>query len=470
MKWDNLTMSQKQALMKIYVNNGVTNLDEIVNHYNRFSEGGSKETVESPNNTVLYSRTPRESVDNVVNTRPVPGLITMTEVPKIGAGVNIPITETINNMIARRSRINTPTNVVSTDSIVTRTPVSYIGMPTRINKFDEGGYTKNKYSIDLPEITITPNSNFIYVKDTPFVDKIQKFKADLMHRAWGIGGFGRDNFMSSEGLFNTETDEYSDVAQHTFLFSRKNQKKAFLKNGYIEGSPKDYGLVSAGVGKRNLPVYQKNKDEESRNNLNVLGNLYDNYSYSDKDLRHSGSSPSAIYNDNIGNLYFKKYDLHDYGLDSNKNAGVRYSLLQPFANLLDFVGNPVVLNSGIVKLEPSEVESLLLHLQETGNTELFNSVKKFYNSVVDNYNKNSYKKMYDSFILNSAFHKLSEKEQDLVSGGEENFEENNPKYAHYFKETKKEVPFEYFIDGKNNYITQDMVRSYGAYEKNKRFL
>lgn len=40
MKWDNLTMSQKQALMKIYVNNGITNLDEIRNHYNRFDEGG----------------------------------------------------------------------------------------------------------------------------------------------------------------------------------------------------------------------------------------------------------------------------------------------------------------------------------------------------------------------------------------------------------------------------------------------
>lgn len=44
MKWDNLTMSQKQALMKIYVNDGVTNLDEIRNHYNRYAEGGDKDT------------------------------------------------------------------------------------------------------------------------------------------------------------------------------------------------------------------------------------------------------------------------------------------------------------------------------------------------------------------------------------------------------------------------------------------
>ena len=32
MKWDTLTMPQKQALMKIYVNNGITNLDEIRSH------------------------------------------------------------------------------------------------------------------------------------------------------------------------------------------------------------------------------------------------------------------------------------------------------------------------------------------------------------------------------------------------------------------------------------------------------
>jgi hypothetical protein len=143
MKWDNLTMSQKQALMKIYVNNGVTNLDEIVNHYNRYAEGGPKEVTEPPINTVMYSRTHRELVGNVVNTRPVPGLVTMTEVPRVGAGINMPITEAINNMITRRSRVNTPTNVVSTDSIVARRPVSYIGMPTRVNRFDEGGSSQN---------------------------------------------------------------------------------------------------------------------------------------------------------------------------------------------------------------------------------------------------------------------------------------------------------------------------------------
>lgn len=299
MKWDNLTMSQKQALMKIYVNNGVTNLDEIRNHYNRFDDGGftddgyydwieklaakkSKDwemsedetltmmlndntynyrefynrnredalkmltadpnahfndigkTVYHPtfskysaysgkvsdynprgtkggnwrgneyipskdqirkgdfnydrtnkylegtgeyinskynryaeggptnntteNNTIMYSRTPRELASNIVNTRPVPGLITMTEVPRVGAGVNIPITEAINNIITRRSKVNTPTNVVSTDSIVTRIPVSYIGMPTRINRFDDGGYKvqSDNTRVQMPKTDVEP--------------------------------------------------------------------------------------------------------------------------------------------------------------------------------------------------------------------------------------------------------------------------------------------------------------------------
>lgn len=53
MKWDALTMSQKQALMKIYVNNGITNLDEIRNHYNKFDNGGST-------NMPQYITVPRE--------------------------------------------------------------------------------------------------------------------------------------------------------------------------------------------------------------------------------------------------------------------------------------------------------------------------------------------------------------------------------------------------------------------------
>lgn len=180
MKWDNLTMSQKQALMKIYVNNGVTNLDEIVNHYNRFSEGGSKETVESPN-TIMYSRIPRELAGNVVNTRPVPNLITMTEVPRIGVGINIPFKELIDRFVLGSQTQNNNINVINTDSI--NRPISYITRPSRINRFDDGGYTE----IVLPEVEVTPrtsalaysreavhpNKNFLNAQDMNFGDRLK---------------------------------------------------------------------------------------------------------------------------------------------------------------------------------------------------------------------------------------------------------------------------------------------------------
>jgi hypothetical protein len=158
--------------MKIYVNNGVTNLDEIVNHYNRFSEGGSKETVESPN-TVLYSRTPRESVGNVVNTRPVPGLITMTEVPRIGAGVNIPMSKAMNDILSRRAASNN-TNVINVDSINATRPVSYITRPRRINRFDEGG-TKWK-ALDNIDFKVIQDSTF--TRDKTGAGSIEYFQKE----------------------------------------------------------------------------------------------------------------------------------------------------------------------------------------------------------------------------------------------------------------------------------------------------
>lgn len=144
MKWDTLTMSQKQALMKIYVNNGITNLDEIKNHYNSFDEGGpTKENSES-DRSLLYGRPSyAETRSNNGKTRPTPAMITL---PKIGAGVNIPV------RLFDKSRKDTINNSnINTDNITRHS--SYIGKPTRrINRFDDGGYviqainTENDFS------------------------------------------------------------------------------------------------------------------------------------------------------------------------------------------------------------------------------------------------------------------------------------------------------------------------------------
>lgn len=40
MKWDNLTMSQRSELMKLYLKHGITSLDSMRAHYNSFADGG----------------------------------------------------------------------------------------------------------------------------------------------------------------------------------------------------------------------------------------------------------------------------------------------------------------------------------------------------------------------------------------------------------------------------------------------
>ena len=39
-KWDSLSIKDKADLMKLYVKNGINNLEEIIGHYNKFAEGG----------------------------------------------------------------------------------------------------------------------------------------------------------------------------------------------------------------------------------------------------------------------------------------------------------------------------------------------------------------------------------------------------------------------------------------------
>lgn len=45
MKWDELSMAQKSELMQLYIKNGVTSLDAMAKHFNRYANGGPKKTL-----------------------------------------------------------------------------------------------------------------------------------------------------------------------------------------------------------------------------------------------------------------------------------------------------------------------------------------------------------------------------------------------------------------------------------------
>lgn len=74
------------------------------------------------------------------------------------------------------------------------------------------------------------------------------------------------------------------------------KKRVFLRDNYIEDKSKDYGLVKKAVGTRDIPIYQRAPDDEKRENLIPIGNIYNRwYGKPKAELIHAGSYPTAIY-------------------------------------------------------------------------------------------------------------------------------------------------------------------------------
>lgn len=158
----------------------------------------------------------------------------------------------------------------------------------------------------------------------------------------------RGSESESPGITVRKNEAPEGEAQATYLLPRSLQRKQFLKAGYIEGTPGDYGLVKKAVGNNNFPVYQTAPDAISRDQLVVIGNnpLGSHFTTSPNTwLQHAGHYPSAIYTDAEGNLYQKSWDLNDYG-NSTGRAGATYRGRQWEANLIDKIGSPVVVTTG----------------------------------------------------------------------------------------------------------------------------
>lgn len=145
-----------------------------------------------------------------------------------------------------------------------------------------------------------------------------------------------------------EDEPRESTAQATYLLPRSLQRKKFLEHGYIEGKPKDYGLVRAAVGNNNFPVFQTAPDVISRDYITPIGN-YSNWDYvipKGTALQHAGHTPSAFYIDKDYKVYTKDWDLNDYG-NANGRAGATYPWYKQIAaNLLDIIGSPVVVTTG----------------------------------------------------------------------------------------------------------------------------
>lgn len=174
------------------------------------------------------------------------------------------------------------------------------------------------------------------------------------------------------------------TAQATYLMPRDAQRQKFLETGYIDGTPGDYGLVKKAVGNKNLPVFQTAPDYNNitRDELIPIGNtgISKNQEVDesyfpigiDKELFNAGNYPSTIYIDADGKLYRKSWDLNDYGTSTAGDSGVLYKgLYQLGANLLDKVGNPVVVTTGfqpVLKPIPSAYRSTIFYAPDNPQT------------------------------------------------------------------------------------------------------
>lgn len=169
------------------------------------------------------------------------------------------------------------------------------------------------------------------------------------------------------------------TAQRTYFMDRDSQRRIFLKDNYIEDKSKNYGLVKKAVGDRDIPIYQRAKDDEKRENLIPIGNIYDNwYGKPKHELIHAGSYPTTIYiNPQTKKIYQKAWDLNDYGDSTGgKGAGSKYTGFKKIkANLADMLGSPVVVTSGI-----SEVGDLENIFNRPDTEEIIEMVDAFYNS------------------------------------------------------------------------------------------
>lgn len=241
---------------------------------------------------------------------------------------------------------------------------------------------------------------------------------------------------------------FEDPTQSIFLFSPEDQRDVLLKNGYIKDDSKNYGLVSKAVGNRNIPLYTR-PDVQNRDNLTVVANPSSVWFGSkETELQHAGFYPTTLYIDADGNFYQQAFDLNDYG-NKDGNAGSTYEGWRQFgANLLDKIGNPFVIKSGI---QHADKKVILDYLKSSGDTNLKNKLIPYLSKdEVKSIDMDNFRKIYNSFLSTAKINKFVD--QNV---------RNEVKKTMSFAPYEKAVPFEKFVNNINDYYTQDELKDFG---------
>lgn len=162
--------------------------------------------------------------------------------------------------------------------------------------------------------------------------------------------------------YNPEINDPGDA----FLLSDSQQKKFMENLGYFKTTDEDGvkkikkatdALVKFRLG-RKPNIYQLGNDQIPRDSViaineeEVPSSILNNYSKSIS-LIHAGDNPTIYYrhkNPNKKEYYYREIDLNDYGKHI-KQEGTEYGPIQYLANAYDFVGNPFIQKTGIIRLD-----------------------------------------------------------------------------------------------------------------------
>lgn len=415
--WDELSITDKNDIMATAIKNGITNLQDIIDKWNEFAEGGSIHIAKNKRGTFKAQASRM-------------GMSTQQAASHILANKDDYSPAMVKKAVFAHNFAHAYGGKMYDDGGVTSSNGQYHVNPTDYLDVLSNVENNKPVEVTLPDVTVKaadpknyrssydPNGFMDFMNAVTLgvgnrfsVSQDARLLKDAYDAATGNKSW-KDVFNSAvlgnEGIFGNPYDKYSfmdklkmsmmnkiplipdpttfnapfdnvtgnvndrtsSVAQVSYLLPRDKQQKLFEDYGY-KRVYNDYGTVKRAAESKGYPIYQKNSDDASRENLVPIGNADSDpfevettykgklmevptnwYAAPNKSLIEAGATRSTIYyNPNNGKYYQKAWDLNDYGGNGGSTADI-------FGKFLDTIGNPVVVTSGIQEVLPENINKV----------------------------------------------------------------------------------------------------------------